>query len=61
MVGKIKDYINDVTKEMKKVSWPTREQLRESTIVVLVTTIIITAFVYVVDLVMSTLVKGLFV
>lgn len=61
MVGKIKDYINDVNKEMKKVSWPTREQLRESTIVVLVTTAIITAFVYVIDLVMSTLVKGLFV
>jgi preprotein translocase subunit SecE len=61
MVSKIKDYINDVTKEMKKVSWPTREQLRESTVVVLVTTMIITAFVYVVDLVMSTLVKGLFV
>jgi preprotein translocase subunit SecE len=61
MVSKIKNYINDVTKEMKKVSWPTREQLRESTVVVLVTTMIITAFVYVVDLVMSTLVKGLFV
>jgi preprotein translocase subunit SecE len=61
MVGKIKNYINDVNKEMKKVSWPTREQLRESTVVVLVATLIITAFVYVVDLVMSSLVKGLFV
>lgn len=61
MVSKIKDYINSVTKEMKKVSWPTRDQLRESTIVVLVTTMVITGFVYVVDLVMSTLIKGMFV
>lgn len=61
MVGKVKDYINDVNKEMKKVSWPTREQLRESTVVVIVATMIITGFVYVVDLVMSSLIKGLFV
>jgi len=61
MVNKIKDYISEVSKEMKKVSWPTREQLRESTVVVLVTTLIITALVYAIDLVMSSLVKGLFV
>jgi preprotein translocase subunit SecE len=34
---------------MKKVSWPTREQLKESTMVVIVTTLIITAIVFVID------------
>lgn len=49
MVGKIKQYVSDVSKEMKKVSWPTKEQLRESTIVVFGTTIVFTALVYIMD------------
>ena len=54
MIGKIKEFTNEVVKEMKKVSWPTREQLKESTNVVIVTTLVITAIVYVIDLLMST-------
>jgi len=49
MVVKIKQYVSDVSKEMKKVSWPTKEQLRESTIVVFGTTIVFTALVYIMD------------
>lgn len=52
MLGKVKKYLNEVTKEMKKVSWPTRSQLRESTYIVIVSMLIFTAFVYVVDLIM---------
>jgi len=57
MIGKIKNFTNEVVKEMKKVSWPTREQLKESTNVVIITTLIITLIVYVIDLVMSTAVN----
>lgn len=57
MIGKIKDFTNDVVKEMKKVSWPTREQLKESTNVVIVTTLVITVIVYIIDLLMSTAVR----
>lgn len=57
MIGKIKNFSNEVVKEMKKVSWPTREQLKESTYVVIITTLVITAIVYVIDLVMSTAVN----
>lgn len=57
MFGKLKSFVDDVVKEMKKVSWPTRVQLKESTNVVIATSLIITAFIYVVDLVVSTLVK----
>ncbi|GAB5465404.1 MAG: hypothetical protein Kapaf2KO_08400 [Candidatus Kapaibacteriales bacterium] len=49
MVGGIKSFIGEVQSEMKKVSWPSKEQLRESTIVVLVVTVIITALVGVID------------
>jgi|APHig6443717817_1056837.scaffolds.fasta_scaffold1668954_1 preprotein translocase subunit SecE len=49
MIKKIKSFVNDVVVEMKKVSWPTREQLMESTRVVIATSLIITAFVFIVD------------
>jgi len=57
MIGKIKNFTNEVVKEMKKVSWPTREQLKESTGVVIITTLVITLIVYIIDLVMSTAVN----
>ena len=49
MIGKIKSFANDVVKEMKKVSWPTKEQLRESTYVVIITTLVFTVFIYFMD------------
>ena len=39
----------DVNKEMKKVTWPTREQLIDSTIVTLGLCLILAAFVFGVD------------
>ena len=53
MIGKIKKFVNDVAKEMKKVSWPTKDQLRESTVIVIVSTLIFTAFVFFVDFLMT--------
>ena len=53
MIGKIKTFANDVAKEMKKVSWPTKEQLKESTMVVVVTTLLFTVFVYLIDWVVA--------
>ena len=61
MIGKIKEFANDVVKEMKKVSWPSKEQLKESTIVVIITTIIITLIVLGIDKVMDLIIKGIFV
>ena len=60
MIGKIKEFANEVVKEMKKVSWPTKDQLKESTIVVIVTTIVITVIVFGIDKVMDILVKLIF-
>ena len=53
MITQTKGYFDDVSKEMKKVSWPTREQLKESTGVVLVTCFIITLFVFFIDTIMG--------
>jgi len=49
MREKIIAFFTDVVKEMKKVTWPKKDELRESTIVVLVTCLIIAAFIYLVD------------
>lgn len=60
MVGKIKKFVNDVVSEMQKVAWPTREQLRESTVVVVAVTAIVTGYVYLIDLLMGNLITSLF-
>ncbi|MBL0177328.1 MAG: preprotein translocase subunit SecE [Ignavibacteria bacterium] len=54
MKDKIITFFNDVLKEMRKVTWPTRDELRESTMVVLATTVVFSAFVFVVDWLMTT-------
>lgn len=60
MFAATKSFFTDVSKEMKKVSWPTREQLRESTVVVIVTCLIITAIVFVIDQGMTYLTKFIY-
>ena len=60
MIGSIKNFSSEVVVEMKKVSWPSKEQLKESTMVVLVVTIILTTFVWVIDQIMSFTMTGLF-
>lgn len=60
MIAKIKEFVGEVAKEMKKVSWPTKEQLKESTIVVVATTILFTAFVFGVDQLMGLIVQQIF-
>jgi preprotein translocase subunit SecE len=60
MIEALKTFVEDVQKEMKKVSWPTREQLREATTVVIVICLIITAFVYLVDTGMTLLMQTIF-
>jgi preprotein translocase subunit SecE len=53
MFEKAKKFVTDVIAEMKKVSWPTRNELRGSTLVVIVTVIIIAIFIGVVDRILS--------
>jgi preprotein translocase subunit SecE len=57
MKEKIIAFFTDVVKEMKKVTWPKKDDLRDSTIVVLVVCLIIAAFVYVVDTGVSLLLR----
>ena len=49
LVGRAKDFVKDVRVEATKVSWPTRIELRDSTVVVIVTVLLVSAFLFVVD------------
>jgi len=60
MKAKIIDFFNGVVKEMKKVTWPTKDELKESTAIVIVVCLILAAFTYVVDMSVTQIFKGLF-
>jgi preprotein translocase subunit SecE len=53
MKEKIVQFFNDVLKEMRKVTWPTRDELKDSTMVVLATSVILALFVLLIDTVMT--------
>ncbi|MDZ7766786.1 MAG: preprotein translocase subunit SecE [Melioribacteraceae bacterium] len=60
MKEKIINFFNDVVKEMKKVTWPTKEELKESTTIVIVVCLLIAAFTYVVDMGVSQIMRSIF-
>jgi preprotein translocase subunit SecE len=53
MKEKIIAFFDDVVKEMKKVTWPTKEELKDSTNVVLIATLIMAVFIYAIDLIVN--------
>jgi preprotein translocase subunit SecE len=57
MIERIKLFLSETRTELKKVTWPTRDELRESTIVVIVSTFIVTVFVGVVDQIISRIIR----
>jgi len=52
------NYIAETREELRKCSWPTREELKGSTLVVLVSIVVLGVFTMVVDFVVSWLVKA---
>ena len=49
--NRIVNFIKEAITELKKVVWPSRKDLKNSTIIVIVTVIIVSVFVGIVDLV----------
>ena len=52
-IGKAGQYYRDVISEMRKVIWPTKEELKDLTIVVLTVSGILALFTFLVDQVVS--------
>lgn len=53
MANKAVTFINEIKLELKKVSWPTRDELINSTVVVLIAVAILSIFVGSCDLIFS--------
>ena len=49
----IGQYLNDVGKEMRKVSWPSRNELISNTLITLFATAVISLYIYAADQVIS--------
>ncbi len=59
MKEKIINFFNDVVKEMGKVTWPSREELVESTKIVIIVSLIISIFTWGIDTILSELLKAI--
>ena len=53
MVKKLQNFLKDVRNELSKVSWPTWEELKSSTYVVLALSFILILFLFVVDFILA--------
>lgn len=56
---KITQFISEARVELKKVNWPSRKELIDSTKVVLITSFLLAAFIGVVDFILSQLITAL--
>ena len=60
MWERLKNYLAETRVELKKVTWPNKEELKEATRVVVVASIILTIFIGVIDQILSTIIKFVF-
>lgn len=59
MFEKMRKYLSEIMAEMKKVTWPTRDELKESTKLVIIATFVVTLFVGLVDQILSLIIRRL--
>ncbi|MDP8235347.1 MAG: preprotein translocase subunit SecE [Candidatus Erginobacter occultus] len=57
-MAKITTFISEARIELKKVNWPSRKELIDSTKVVLITSFLLAAFIGVVDFILSQLITA---
>lgn len=60
MKQKILDFFNDIVREMKKVTWPSKDELKESTNIVIVTCLIFAVVTFAVDKLITLVFTGIF-
>jgi preprotein translocase subunit SecE len=55
--GRMRNFLTDVRGEMKKVSWPNRNDLQKTTIAVIVLSVIIGLYLWLIDLSFQVLIQ----
>ncbi|MBT3449648.1 MAG: preprotein translocase subunit SecE [Bacteroidetes Order II. Incertae sedis bacterium] len=59
-MAKIGNYLEEVGKEMRKVTWPTQKELISHTVVTIVATIVISLFIFGTDRIISTVLEVIY-
>ncbi|UCG52276.1 MAG: preprotein translocase subunit SecE [Candidatus Latescibacterota bacterium] len=60
MIERLKNYLLETRIELKKVTWPTKDELKEATRVVVVASILLTIFIGIIDQILSRIIKLVF-
>jgi len=60
LIEKPAKFFTDVNQEMSKVSWPTYDDLRESTIIVIILSLLLVVFIFGTDWILTQLIKSIF-
>jgi preprotein translocase subunit SecE len=53
VIGRVREFTLEVMAEFRKVTWPTRQELANSTVVVIVVTVVLAFFLGMVDIVLA--------
>jgi len=54
---RLQNYIRDVIQELRKVTWPTKDEMKGATVTVIIFTLLSTVFVGTVDFVLGYIVR----
>jgi preprotein translocase subunit SecE len=57
VIGRVREFVQEVMVEFRKVTWPTRQELANSTVVVIVVTVVLAFFLGAVDIVLARVVE----
>lgn len=60
MLNKLVNYIGESQKELKKVVWPNKKEVTQHTILVIVISIIVAAFIGISDFILNLFVQSIF-
>jgi preprotein translocase subunit SecE len=58
-ISKVRQFWHEIKLEMKKVSWPTRTEVMNTTIITIIVVFFFAAFLYISDIGLSWLIQGI--
>ena len=59
MLGKVGSFISETKQELNKVTWPSRNELLQATLVVILSTALLATFIGTADFILSSLMRFL--
>ena len=57
---KVKKFLKEVNAELRKVTWPTKDELIGSTIVTVVVSLVVAIFIGIVDRILTVVIRSIF-